>query len=39
MSFGLGKIPQKYPQKLCKFLKVVDEFQYKKIPLENYIYI
>jgi hypothetical protein len=30
MSFGLEKVPQKYPQKLCHFLGVGDDFIYEK---------
>jgi hypothetical protein len=30
ISFGLEKIPQKYPQKLCHFLGVGDDFSYEK---------
>jgi hypothetical protein len=32
LSFGLGKVPQRYPQKL---LKVGDEFQYEKKSIEK----
>jgi hypothetical protein len=30
MSFGLEKIPQKYPQQLCHFSMVRDDFNYEK---------